>query len=417
MAHDRTINNIGFQISETLLHSCPLVHQFPPADRSLTHPYRNKSEMSERKIKFEFPSGLSFSLHTRVPGILSMRYKDNTPTTNASGPSEKISSAHNRDNHHRDQNWEQKADAATSNNGSAPIVIRMEVPPPPTLDPASPAPTEPASPTPTEPAECNYPEETQELASETLSRLNISSRDFAYEPWPQGVEKTPEVFQPAICFLYYREKLGLFAKEVRRLRSMGWLSSEEGADQVKPFNRRFLDPKFQLYPWRTIAQDDPRNTSYEEYMSQHRRKQNRLKVVGTGPGEFWLVELLDPNGEPEPNEMLDSKKPPMEPKDLYTYDFSKLGEILDEEKDENEQKEGKKRAREGKDEKNVPSSTPDEELTPTSKSKRPKHSTNISTPSSSQPQSSSSSNTHTPSSSPAQRKPRGLVRTETFVRF
>ena len=371
--------------------------------------------MSERKIKIEFPFKLSFSLHTRVPGILSMRFRKNTPATNTSGsrPASQVkssTSAHDHDNHDHDQNRETDQEAEDASSDSTALDIHMHIPPssPLTLGPPSPAPTEYV---------CYYPEETQELASEMLSQLGISSRDFAFEPLPQGVRKAPEVFDPGLCMLHYRENRGIEAKELRRLRTMGWLSDEEGVEQVKPSLRRFLDSSVPLYPWRALARDQPHTTPAHEYMKQYWQKQRQLKVVGTGPGEFWLIELLDPNGEPEPNgnETIDPMDPPVEPENLYTYDLGNLNEMLDwEGEDEMEQKGSKKRVREGQDEKDVPSSVPEEELTPRSKSKRPKHSTS----SPSQPSFRSNTDTTTiyspaalpeHSPSPTRHKPQGLA--------
>lgn len=381
--------------------------------------------MSERKIEIEFPFKLSFSLHTSVPGILSMRYRKNAPATNASGSqssshAESSTSAHNNNNHDQNNETEQEA-GASKNEAARSLDMHIHIPPSPTIEPPSPAPTENAY---------YYPEETQELASEKLPQLGISSRDFAFESSPQGVRKAPEVFDPGLCMLHYRENRGIEAKELRRLRAMGWLSDAEGAEQVKPSRRRFLDPTVPLYPWKALPRDQPHTTPEEEYMAKYKQRRRRLKVVGTGPGEFWLVELLDPNGESEPSgqETIDPSNPPVEPENLYTYDFSTLGEILDwVGKDESETKGGKKRAREDQDEEKVPSSTPDEELTPRSKSKRTKRSASVSTSSTvpPQPQPSSTNNTHTAATrtptpppdhslAPTRRKPRGLARTETL---
>lgn len=192
-----------------------------------------------RTIVVDIPFGISFALHTVVPGLLSIEYttQNNATQHDASTPPPA----------HRPQ-W------------PAVHVMVVDIPPLP-----SPDPTEKAY-------NPDDQENQQEYCVEQLKLLGIPARDFAFEPYPND-QKAPEVFDPCIALFKYKYGVEMTARDVVRLMSLGWLTKEQvQSDISKEGWASLIESSNALeYPWVSLKMDPPTG-NYDAIMTSLRRQ-------------------------------------------------------------------------------------------------------------------------------------------------
>lgn len=202
-----------------------------------------------RNIAIDIPFGLSFTLRTRVPGTLSIKYiapKGGT-TNDAPMPLAELSNHRIRDGEEEEEEEESWRE------------VRVDVPLPP-----SPQVTEKAY-------NPDDPENQQDYWVEQLQQMGIHARDFGVEPYPNDL-KAPEIFDPCIAFLKYGLGVKLTIREVRQLTSLGWLTVEQAQAQARMSPEEWSSCTcLPEYPWMALNFERPTGT-HEEILASLRRQ-------------------------------------------------------------------------------------------------------------------------------------------------
>lgn len=258
-----------------------------------------------RTFIIDVPFGLSITLRTKVPGRISIsyrnRHRNSAESRGVSRSSKTIASM------------------ALGNAAHEPSEIEIDVPTVPvrvyqamkSLRDATDKFPKPVAHSPVDRPDSRASQRTEPVYEDhwdlhewmpIYTSYNIKIRDFAHEPFPNN-QKAPVIFDPCIGLLNVERKVKVRAGEVRRLFDMGWLTEDEarGAlpqaemwDEILSRERRECE-----YPWIPLNIDRPSGTTEEviDALRQHMRrtypKQRDLVDEESHPGTTIAQGLLD----------------------------------------------------------------------------------------------------------------------------
>lgn len=229
-------------------------HIFSLAPMNNSH-YNFSVFNSMKNISIDVPFGLSFTLRTGVPGVLSVEY--HTSDTRATTQSE----AHLQ---------VPAVEPLTELNLNLPEDLGLDVPSSPSIAT-------------TDIIDVYEPVE-QSKCTQDLKNRGIPARDFAFEHFPAAI-KAREIFDPNIALYNYLNNSTLRVREVRQLWNVGWLTDGEARGAVPREQRAGIKRDFSLSenPWVHVIAEEPLGTRREQRDILRKRLRERYRDPITNP--------------------------------------------------------------------------------------------------------------------------------------